>query len=223
MSQNIAIFCDFDGTITCTDLTDAVLEAFALPEFRDWEQRWQAGEIGSQECLARQVALIRAERADLIAFARNFPIDEGILALDRCCAATGAPLTIVSDGVDLFIHTLLQQHGLSHIPVFANQLTQETHQKFSLAFPHARPTCVTRAGTCKCAIAFAPSLPAPTVVYIGDGLSDCCVAKSAQKVFAKDALLEWRQQRSLPCESFITLTQVARRLFPESFRSERMI
>lgn len=223
MPQNIAIFCDFDGTITCTDLTDAVLEAFALPECKDWEQRWRVGEIGSQECLAQQVALIRADQTDLIAFARNFPIDEGIFALERQCVANGAPLTIVSDGIDLFIQTVLQQHGLSHIPVFANQLTQEENQKFSLAFPYARPTCLTRAGTCKCAITFAPSLPAPTVVYIGDGLSDCCVAKGAQKVFAKDALLEWRQQRHLPCEPFSTLTQVAHRLFPESFWPERTI
>src|SRR5258706_8234897 len=101
MPQNIAIFCDFDGTITRTDLTDAVLEAFALPEFKDWEQRWQTGEIGSQECLAQQVALIQADRADLITFARNFPIDEGIFALDQRCVANGAPLTIVSDGLDL--------------------------------------------------------------------------------------------------------------------------
>jgi 2-hydroxy-3-keto-5-methylthiopentenyl-1-phosphate phosphatase len=223
MPQNIALFCDFDGTITRTDLTDAVLEAFALPEFKDWEQRWRTGEIGSQECLSRQVELIQADRATLIAFAREFPIDEGIHELDRCCTANGAPLTIVSDGIDLFIHTVLQQHGLSHIPVFANQFTQANDQKVSLVFPHARPTCLTRAGTCKCAIAFAPTLPTPTVVYIGDGLSDCCVARSAQKVFAKDALLEWRQQRHLPCESFTTLTQVAHRLFPESFWPERTI
>ncbi len=221
MLENIALFCDFDGTITHTDLTDAVLETFALPEFKDWEQRWQDGEIGSQECLARQVELIQAECAELIAFARDFPIDEGIFELDWHCTATGVPLTIVSDGIDLLIQTVLQRHGLSHIPIFSNQLHRDNNHKFSLTFPYAHPTCLTRAGTCKCAIALAPVLASSTIVYIGDGLSDCCVAARAQKVFAKETLLAWRQQRHLACEPFTTLTQVARRLFPENFRPER--
>jgi len=73
------VFCDFDGTITRVDATDAVLEAFALPAWQGWEQRWVNGEITSQECLARQVELIQADRETLAAFAANLPIDEGIL------------------------------------------------------------------------------------------------------------------------------------------------
>src|SRR5438105_2768469 len=40
-----AVFCDFDGTITQIDGTDAVLERFALPEWRDWESLWRLVEI----------------------------------------------------------------------------------------------------------------------------------------------------------------------------------
>ncbi len=51
------VFCDFDGTITLIDATDAVLEEFALPAWREWEARWVAGEISSRTCLTRQVEL----------------------------------------------------------------------------------------------------------------------------------------------------------------------
>lgn len=30
------VFCDFDGTITRVDATDAVLDAFALPAWQEW-------------------------------------------------------------------------------------------------------------------------------------------------------------------------------------------
>jgi len=210
----IAIFCDFDGTITRTDLTDAVLEAFALPAYQEWEQRWCAGEIGSQECLKRQVELIQADHAELVHFARNFPIDEGIFELNRRCSQNGVPLAIVSDGVDLFIQAVLHQHGLSHIPVFSNHLKWEHIQTLSLTFPYARKDCAVDAGTCKCAIVVPSAPPMRSVVYIGDGRSDCCVAAKAQPVFAKGVLREWCQQRAIAHESFETLTEVAHRLFP---------
>ena len=221
--QKIAIFCDFDGTITRVDLTDAVLEAFALPIFKDWEGRWRTGTIGSQECLTRQTELIQADPSALIQLARNFPIDEGIFELDRRCTVNHAPLTILSDGFDLLIQAILQQHKLTHIPVFANRLKHKGDRKFSLAFPHARHSCLARAGTCKCAIVLTPSSPPSTIVYIGDGLSDCCVATRASKVFAKSALLAWCQKHQIPCEPFSTLTEVAHRLFPEPPSNERTI
>lgn len=209
-----AVFCDFDGTITRTDLTDAVLEAFAHPTYKEWEHRWQTGEIGSRECLSRQVALIQADHAELLRFARNFPIDEGIFLLDQQCTQNGVPLVIVSDGVDLFIQAVLDQHRLSHIPVFSNRLKGERSHTLSLTFPHARPDCAVAAGTCKCALVVPPTPAARTVVYVGDGRSDCCVAAKAHKVFAKGVLREWCEQHDIACESFTTLTEVTQCLFP---------
>jgi 2-hydroxy-3-keto-5-methylthiopentenyl-1-phosphate phosphatase len=212
--QPTVVFCDFDGTITRTDLTDAVLEAFAHPDYREWEQRWQAGEVGSQECLSRQVELIQADHAALLRFVRSFPIDEGIFTLARQCAENGVPLAIVSDGIDLFIQAVLQHHGLSHLPVFSNHLNWERMQTLSLSFPYARPDCAIAAGTCKCALVFPPPPLARTIVYVGDGRSDCCVATKAHRVFAKGVLCAWCHRHAVACEPFSTLVEVAHRLFP---------
>src|SRR5262245_12565255 len=54
------VFVDFDGTIASLDTTDLLLERFAAPQWRQIEEDWKAGLIGSRECLVRQIDLVRA-------------------------------------------------------------------------------------------------------------------------------------------------------------------
>ena len=60
------VSCDFDGTITSLDATDAMLETFATSEWRAWETRCVRDEITSQKCLARQIEHIHVDRDTLI-------------------------------------------------------------------------------------------------------------------------------------------------------------
>ena len=206
------VFCDFDGTITLVDATDAVLETFALPAWREWEDRWVNGEITSQECLSRQVELIRADRETLVRFAADLPIDEGFLDLDRRCSEHNIPLTIVSDGLDLLVEAVLRRHGLLHIPVFSNHLRWNEKGIPSLSFPFAVQECESGAGTCKCALTFPWNRPSCRTVYIGDGRSDQCVSAKMQTVFAKGTLKKWCESQGITYVPFETLTDVAERL-----------
>ena len=214
------VLCDFDGTITKADATDAILEAFALPAFREWERRWERGEITSRECMARQVELIRADRATLAQFSADIPIDEGIVALDRHCTERGIPLMIVSDGLDLIIEAVLRRHGLSHIPAISNRLVWNGNGFPSLSFPSASPDCWIGAGTCKCVVAASSRFSLKETVYIGDGRSDRCISTVAQQVFAKGRLREWCDLQGVACEPFETLTDVAERLFRQGEQTE---
>jgi 2,3-diketo-5-methylthio-1-phosphopentane phosphatase len=206
------VFCDFDGTITLIDATDAVLEAFALPAWQDWEQRWVNGEITSQECLSRQVELIKADRDILVQFAADLPIDEGILTLDRRCAELNIPLTIVSDGLDLLIEAVLRRHDLLHIPVFSNHLRWNEKGIPSLSFPFTVQECESGAGTCKCALTFPWDRASGRTIYIGDGRSDQCVSARIQTVFAKGKLKNWCETQGITYVPFETLTDVAERI-----------
>ena len=208
-----AVFCDFDGTITCVDATDAVLEAFALPAWRDWEQRWVNDEITSQECLSRQIELIQADQETLIRFAKDLPIDEGIFALDRRCTEEGIPLTIVSDGIDLLVEAVLRRHNLLHLPVYSNHLRWNETGRPSLSFPFAVQECESGAGTCKCALTLPTDSSFSRTVYIGDGRSDQCVSAKMQTVFAKGTLREWCEVQGITYLPFETLTDVAERIF----------
>jgi 2,3-diketo-5-methylthio-1-phosphopentane phosphatase len=212
-AHSLQIFCDFDGTITSIDGTDAVLQRYALPKWREWEVCWESGEISSQECLSRQVELIRTDRKELERFIRTLTIDEGIFELDRLSRMHGTSLTIVSDGLDIIVRTVLQQHGLQHIPFYANRLVWPDGGSPALQFPYASRQCARGAGTCKCEVTGSIRLSGTRCAYIGDGLSDLCVSKQMDEVYGKGALLSWCEKQGIPCHPYVSLFEVAESLF----------
>jgi 2,3-diketo-5-methylthio-1-phosphopentane phosphatase len=190
----LQFFCDFDGTVTRADVTDVLLEAFADPAWQDVEAEWLAGRIGSAACMARQVALIRAERAALDAAIDAVPIDPHFAAFAAYCRHQGFGLAIVSDGLDYAIRRILARAGVVGLPVFANHLQPLDHGRYALTSPHGAASC--DAGTCKCRI-IDPDRSGTTVL-IGDGRSDFCGATAATLIFAKDKLLAHCRERRLP-------------------------
>ena len=69
------IVCDFDGTITGTDVIDNILQRFADASWEAIEDQWMKGEIGSRECLRRQLSLVQASPAQLLAYFDSVDID----------------------------------------------------------------------------------------------------------------------------------------------------
>ena len=205
-TSGLRVFTDFDGTVARDDVTDAVLERFAPPEWETIEARWRSGEIDAATCMRRQIALIDAPPSALEAFLDGLEIDPGFPRFAEWCHEEGIPLAIVSDGVDHFARRILARHGLSHLPVFANQWVSDGG-RYSLRQPWRAPGCRAGAGVCKCSIA-ADRAAAPAGdrwVYVGDGRSDRCVSPRADLLFAKDDLASHcREHRMpyLPFESF---------------------
>ena len=200
------MFVDFDGTISLDDTTDRILETFADPSWRTIEADWVAGRIGSRECLARQVDLVRASPAALDAFARDASIDPHFFAFAALCASYGFPVTVVSDGLDRIAGTMLRRAGLD-LPLFANHLEWLGGRRWRLGFPHARGDCRAAAGNCKCARLAAE--PLGWRIHIGDGRSDFCAASSADLVIAKGALAEHCERSGIAHEPFATFADVA--------------
>ncbi len=217
------IFCDFDGTITQLDTTDVILETFASPVYRKWEVLWERGEITGRECMERQTRLIHACPETLQLVCKHIVIDEGIYELEAACRKTGSSLTIVSDGIDLLMKTVLKQHGLARIPHYSNTLCWDPLGRPFLRFPFRNATCRGGCGVCKCKLLDDAPQGAKTV-YVGDGLSDSCVVHRADRIFAKDRLREYCRVNDLSHEPFANLSEVARVLFDgvpaeESMRS----
>ena len=197
-----AVSCDFDGTITCEDMVQAMLARFADPAWREVEAEWEAGLIGARECLARQTDMLRVEEAELASWVDEQPVDPDVGGFLSDCARRGHEVRIVSDGYDWVIARVLARLELSHLPVFANRLRPSPGRRWSLEFPYARATCPS--GACKCKVlgADAPRL------HVGDGRSDFCVADVCERVFAKGALLAARRARGLPSVAFDTFADL---------------
>jgi 2,3-diketo-5-methylthio-1-phosphopentane phosphatase len=200
LNTSVRIFVDFDGTISVGDTTDLILERFADPSWRAIEADWVAGRIGSRECLARQIDLIRATPKTLDAFARKSAIDPHFASFATLCATHGLPVTVVSDGLDRVATTMLARAGV-HLPIIANHLDWRGADRWRLGFPHAREDCRASAGHCKCTTLAAE--PETLRVLIGDGRSDFCAAATADLVIAKGALALYCGNNAIPFEPFV--------------------
>jgi len=204
------IYCDFDGTVTRQDTTDLVLRELAAPGWEQLEAAWTSGEISAAKCMREQVALIGGDDAALEAVLAQVDLRPGFRSFVRWCDRQSLPLTIVSDGVDRLIRSVLARHGLQHLPVVANRLSGAPGQR-RLEQPWSEPTCAAGSGVCKCRVV-RPDRRS-SMVYVGDGRSDFCVAESAGLLFARGALARHCVQNRLAFVPYDTFADVHRYLF----------
>ena len=201
------VFVDFDGTIVPDDATNQLLDRFAPASWLEIEEEWQTGKIGSRECMERQIDLVRARPDVLDAFLAGVKIDPDFAAFVAICKRNGARVTVVSDGLDRCVRTVLKAANLD-LPFFANRLEWLGEDRWRLAFPHAKDDCSALMGNCKCAVARGP---AGTVrIMIGDGRSDFCIASTAHFVLAKSSLLEHCRVNDLPHKAFRNFAEANR-------------
>jgi 2,3-diketo-5-methylthio-1-phosphopentane phosphatase len=203
------VFVDFDGTIAPVDTTDLLLERFAATAWRDIEEEWKAGRIGSRECMVRQIDLVRATPAEMDAFIGTVEIDRGFSGFANLLRRLGHALVVVSDGLDRTIRTVLDRNNVN-VPYFANHLQWRGEDRWRLTFPHAKTDCSTLAGNCKCS--FAEGRPQELKILVGDGRSDFCLAQRADLVLAKDSLLGHCRQAGLPHIAFEDFDEATRLL-----------
>ena len=193
------LLVDFDGTIAPDDTTDLLLERFAAPAWRDIEEDWKAGRIGSRECMVRQIDLVRASRAEMDDFVAGIEIDPEFPSFAALCARLGHKIAVVSDGLDYTVEAVLRRHELD-LPYYANHLEWRGDDRWRLAFPHARSDCRALSGNCKCN--FTAGTPRELSIVVGDGRSDFCVAGRADLVLAKSSLLDHCLATDLPHFAF---------------------
>ena len=203
------VFVDFDGTIAPVDTTDLLLERFAAPAWRDIEEEWKAGRIGSRECMVRQIDLVRATPAKMDDFIRTVDIDPGFRSFAALFRRLGHALVVVSDGLDRTIRTVLDRNDID-VPYFANHLQWRGDDRWRLTFPHARSDCSALSGNCKCS--FSEGRPTELNILVGDGRSDFCLAGRADLVLAKSSLLKHCRNTGLPHIAFENFNEATKLL-----------
>lgn len=208
------VVCDFDGTISSVDVTDSLLEQYGEPVWLDIEAEWRRGEIGSWECLSRQLAVLRASPSQIDAVADSVAIDQDFAQFAEFCARNGVPLVIVSDGLDRVITRILRRYNLSHLPVYANSFLTFERNEHRLVSPHRAEDCCSGAGTCKCEIVGdILTGRARRILFVGDGQSDFCVAaRLADVVAAKSKLLKHLEALGRGCVPYASFADVQRLL-----------
>lgn len=206
------VVSDFDGTITQVDVTDLVLTQLAHPSWREVEQEWALGLIGSRECLEHQMALVDASRKELDALIDSVSVDPHFGKFHGFVRQCGVPFHVVSDGFDLIIRRVFRNTGLrcplqNGVHLFASGL-RVRGRRLLPSFPYSGPPCAHDCATCKVEIIRRLRRKGSCVIFIGDGLSDRFAARAADVVFAKRQLLAHCRENGIPCRPFETFADV---------------
>lgn len=219
--MRLAFFVDFDGTITKEDTCFAMVKAFAKGDWESLDKRWQKGELSTQECARETFKIFDADEKSLKRFlVDNMEIDDYFIPFANVCREKGYGLYILSDGYDFNIKVVLEKYGLNDIPYYANELVIDG-RNFDIRCPFSSKTC-SWCGTCKTELMEKLNVKGSRTVYIGEGLTDICPAKSADIVFAKKALLAYCKKNRLPAMEFHDFSAIinwinsqAESVFPE--------
>lgn len=197
------VYSDFDGTVTKEDSVNKFLSLFADKEWLDVEEEWVRGEIGSRDCLLRQVNLIpELSMQDLADYIDSIEIDESFIDFYKYVQSKDSELVIVSDGFDLFIKETLRKYNLKGIRYYANTLVFKDN-RLSLEFHHGNPYCKNSSGVCKCS-----KTGIKDFCYIGDGHSDICISKKAGTLFAKKNLKKYCDETKIDYFDYETFEDV---------------
>jgi 2-hydroxy-3-keto-5-methylthiopentenyl-1-phosphate phosphatase len=204
------VWLDFDGTITRQDVIDELLGRYSINDsWKAVEHRWQDGLIGSRQCLEEQLDVVRISQGELDNLLNGIELDKGIFSLLLLLSEFEVPAAILSDGIDVFIRSILQRQGIHNIPIRSNTMVR-SGSGIKFCCPYSNPECDCKAAHCKCASIKAIGDPGRKSIYIGDGLSDLCAAQKADLVFAKGALAESLEKRGIKFIRYSNLNEVVK-------------
>ena len=194
----LQLVLDWDGTVTERDTQWMLLEEFGDREvFARVEEDLQAGRMTHREVMEVEYATIRTPLDEAAAWLlENARIRAGFHEL----VERYDPL-ILSSGLHELIEPLLEREGV-RARVRANRVD-----------PRADGWRLIWTSDSDCSVCGQPckrgSLPDGDIVYVGDGFSDRCAARAADRVFARDGLAGYFEREGVPYEPFTDFRDLA--------------
>ncbi|MBM7853964.1 2,3-diketo-5-methylthio-1-phosphopentane phosphatase [Desulfohalotomaculum tongense] len=199
-------FLDFDGTITKNDVVATMVIKFCRPGWEELNNQWERGELSTEDCANKTFALFDATMEDIYRLLDTIELDNFFVDFVRVCKAGSYPIYILSDGYDILIQYILNRHGLSGLPVYANKLVTGS-KGFSIACTYKNPHCQ-KCGTCKKNLLHHLKGQNTQTVYVGDGCSDTCVCHEADIVFAKGSLLRYCHKNNVKALAYTSFQDI---------------
>jgi 2-hydroxy-3-keto-5-methylthiopentenyl-1-phosphate phosphatase len=196
------VVSDFDGTISTRDISYEILDRFSSGGWEGIDEAYVKGEIGSKEAFRLILERITAPRAELVNFIDGLDvIDPTFPDFYRYVKERGIDLVILSDGFEFYIRRMLAKAGLDGIPVYANDVVEDSTGKLVPIFPYYNPDC-DRCGNCKSDVIKRLKEEHDWVIFVGDGYSDRCASQVADTLFAKRLLMRHAAEERLPFTYF---------------------
>ena len=204
------IQCDFDGTITEEDIGFLLLDTFAEGDWRKWLQQYMENKISVGHFNANAFAMVKVGKEDLLDVARGkVRLRDGFHELVGYCQSRGFRFVIVSNGLDFYIKSILEDAGLGDIEVHA---AQTRFHPSRLEVQYIGPDDTLLDSDFKKAYIQTFLKQGYRVIYVGNGPSDFPPAVHAHHIFARDGLLDRCREMNLECESFNDFNDIIKSL-----------
>ena len=207
------ILCDFDGTISKKDAIYYFFKTYCTDEWQEVERLWVEKKIDSKECLKREFELVPNLNPALIDnYIETIEIDETFKGFYEFCIENNIDIFIASDGINYFIEKILENHGIKGIKIFSNH-AEFVNGKYIFSYPNESKNCVNNLGTCKCEVLNNMKKVYEKIVYVGDGISDYCVAGKADILYAKASLADYCKQNGIKYTGYNSFADIKNNLF----------
>jgi 2-hydroxy-3-keto-5-methylthiopentenyl-1-phosphate phosphatase len=154
-----------------------------------------------------QCRLISATAGEALAFTRGFSLDPHFAPFVRETLARGDQVMVVSEGFDFYLADQLARAGLQDVPFAANRLRFEPGCLVP-EFPWSAEGCG-RCGNCKGQHVRHWRARGFETALVGDGFSDRCGAREADRVIARGDLLDWCAREGIAARPFNDFADVA--------------
>ncbi|MFH1381928.1 MAG: HAD-IB family phosphatase [Chloroflexota bacterium] len=198
--------CDFDGTVTVDDVSFVLLDTFARGNWRERLKLYQAGKITVGRFNTEAFSLVAANREALESMARRaVRIRAGFANFVALCRKKDFRLVIVSNGLDFYIKTILQDLGMGDIEVIA---ARTTFRPDCIEVHYMGPDGVYLDENFKAAWVDFFLSEGYRVAYVGNGSSDLPAAQKSHCIFATGNLLDDCRELDLKCVPFTDFKEV---------------
>jgi 2,3-diketo-5-methylthio-1-phosphopentane phosphatase len=206
----LAVFVDFDGTITDIDTFDALVRAYAGEAvWSRLDADLKAGRVTLRDTLAAQAALVQLTRPEALAFIRSKAhVDPEFKPFVVAVRAHGGTVRVLSSGITSVIADALERADVD-VEILANE-ADFSPSGWTIAFLDDSANGHDKAAHVRAARA--AGIP---TIYIGDGISDYEAASLADRVFAKRgrALEVYCRERGLPFVPFSSFAEIVANVF----------
>ena len=185
------VVVDWDGTVTKIDGLHLVLLEFGDERIYDAAEARLGRELTLNEVIELEFRSVRAPLPEVVGWAReNVRVRDGFAAFAR----SHRPL-IVSSGFHELIEPVLEREGLE-LEVVANRL--DPRPEGWRALFRSEDSCSVCGEPCK----RSDVSGLDRFVFVGDGVSDRCVSLAASRVFARNGLADYLEERRIRFEPF---------------------
>jgi 2-hydroxy-3-keto-5-methylthiopentenyl-1-phosphate phosphatase len=209
MSKTPIIFCDFDGTITLSDNILSIMKHFAPPEWETLKDGVLNQTISIREGVGKMFSLLPSKlKEEIVQHVEKIGIFRaGFSEFVTFTKKQEIPLYIVSGGIDFFVYPILKDYmEKEYIYCNASDFSNDT---IDIIWPHACDEyCSNDCGCCKPSILRQFDSEKYEKIVIGDSITDLQAAKLADRVYARDFLVDKCEELQIPYTPFENFMEI---------------